>query len=300
MIWLLLLTAAAALASSSSDSPTLLAEDEPTGHRELENVQTVDVETYTVLVGQDAEGTWDWRAWLTTVFESGEQLDGLEEGQGFDAPTLEDAVEEARAWVLAQLGDGMVSETAPALTRRGVRVSGDCSTISVSDIGAWISHAAPIVLEYDVDEPDADTLMRMALGRLFPECGITEGASPSIRGQSWELTRDRVQSVIAKILAGELLSVEPVEDVVAARLVGMSAPATDGEAFWHVGQNNGVKHAVVVIPDDVAGWRWFVWQGPRRKWAEAIRSDAAPTKIQAKADARDWADAYHNIGVSTS
>ncbi|MCG8590677.1 MAG: hypothetical protein MJE66_15405 [Proteobacteria bacterium] len=297
MLWLIALATLAAAAASARNKTTHDEGPLSSGHPRLENVETTEIETYTVMVGQDEAGTWDWRAWLTTVFESEDEIDGLEEGQGFDAPTLDAALADARAWVAAELRGGPLGGTEPAptaLTRRGVRMSGDCSTLSVTDIEAWIDYAGTIVEAYDAEVPRADEVMRLALGRAFPECGFDRGATPSIRGDSWADVVTRVQSTIGKILAGELLSVEAVEDVVAARIVGMSVPSTGGEALWHVGQNNGNRHAIVVRPRSDSEWGWWVWEGPRGKWSEAMRAGAAPSKERARQDATAFADAYFN------
>lgn len=296
MLWLLALVAAAAALGGRKKTLTPTATAEPSGHPRLQNVETFEVETYTILVGQDDEGTWDWRAWLTTVFEGDDELDGLEEGQGFDAETLEAAMDEARAWVAAELHGAAVGGGGPpsplAITRRGVRLSGDCERISVSDIQAWIDYAGPVVESYDAETPLAEDVMRQTLGHLFPECRFAEGIEPSIRGQSWAATRERVQATIDKIVDGVLLSVEPVEDVVAARVVGMSVPATEGGvAMLHTGKNNKKVHAIVVKPGAGGNWSWWLWEGPRRKWSEATKSGSSTTRDIAVQRAKSFADA---------
>jgi len=302
MLWLLALATVALVASAENKNPPP-APVGNSGHVPLNNVDTFEVLTYTVLVGQDEEGNWDWRAWLTTVFESRDEIDGLEEGQGFDWPTREEAEAEARAWAESQLRGplGTSVPVEPAITRRGVRVSGDGSAVSVTDIDAWIAHAAPIIKGHDVESPQADDIMRLTLHGAFPERGFDSGASPSIRGQSWEKTRERVQAVIDKILAGELLSVQPLEEVVAARVLNMSAPTVEGaSAFLHTGANNGNEHAIVVRPMPSGDAAWWVWQGPRRDWDDAAQVGTARDTEEAKGAAKAWADAYYNVGVSTS
>lgn len=285
-MFLLLLLLAGALGKRSPVSQDVVG----TGHPNLSHVEVFELDRYTVLLGQDDQGTWDWRAWLTSVFESGEEVEGLEEGQGFDAKTRDDAVAEAQAWVAGELGQPLASDapSSDAKARRGVRMTGDCSRLTVTDIERWIAYASPIVSSYDVEVPSADEVMARTIGDLFADCDLRHG--PEIRGKSWHATRDRVQATIAKIVAGELLSVAPVEDVVAARIVGMSAPSVEGAvAQWHT-TPGGARRAVVVVPRPDSGAAWWVWAGPRRKWDEAAHVGVAPSVAAGLSDAAAWAN----------
>lgn len=294
MLWILAIIAVFALTKKTTAPPS------GEGPRPLESVAAYKVGPYTVIVGQNELGTWDWRVWTSTVLEGEDDADGLEEAQGFDFETEAAAKAEAMQWVAAQMkpGPGLGVATEPGTVRNGLRASPDCSSISVVDIEQWLAYATPIVRAYDVEEPTGAEALSLTVGGLFPACAE---AMPKIRGKTWEQTAARVDAIIAKIRAGELLSVEEPEEAVAARLVNMSAPKVPGaRALWHNGWN-GRKHSIVLLPGEQPDqWRWFVWEGPRGNFSDAWRRGGATSSGHALIMAKEAADApkHATVGVS--
>lgn len=177
------------------------------------------------------------------------------------------------------------------VNRHGLRVSADCGHVTVQNLEAWLTWAAPAV-DVVAGELDAQKrltggqLMRGVWARAFPEC---KDASPQIRAQSWQRVAKQVQRVVDKLLAGDFIDVHPVGRVLAAKIVGMNPPKVPGRAFFHTAKN-GTKFAVVVDPVETAvgkRWRWRIWQGhvggePRQtgdEGTEAAASNAARTYI---------------------
>jgi len=294
MLWILALLAVAALAKRS-------VQEGSSGHAPLEETTSYKLGPYTVIVGKDEGGLWDWRAWTTKTFENVDDVDGLEQGQGFDHASQAEAKAEAVAWVTATMEPvpgplGLSPAEASGVVRHGVRMSDDCSNVSVTDIEAWLNYATPVVQAYDVEEPTAEGAMMLALGGLFPFCDF-ETSPPKIRGKSWAQTAKRVNSTIEKIRAGELLSVEDPEAVVAARLVNMSVPKIPGAmAVWHTGENNGNRHAIVSLPGAAGQWRYYVWVGPRRGLDEAWKVGVSGSSKDAIREGKRLADEYFNAG----
>jgi len=290
MLWILAILAAYALTKSATKTET--------GHPPLESVTAYKVGKFTVIVGQDDQGTWDWRAWTTDVLEAADDADGLEEGQGFDHASQAAAKAEAMQWVAAQLEPtplGMGTPDAPGTVRHGVRMSPDCDSVAVVNIAAWLDYATPIIQAWDVEAPTGDGAMARTLGALFPGCA---DESTRVRGKSWAQTSSRVQSTIDKIRAGELLSVEEPEEVVAARIVNMSVPRIPGaRAIWHTGANNGNKHAIVSLPGAAGQWRYYVWKNARGALDQAFRAGVAGSSGAAIQAGKAEADTYHNVGV---
>jgi len=190
------------------------------------------------------------------------------------------------------------AEGGPGTQAEGVRIDQDCTQIGVYDLSTWISAAAPIVR--DSGSTDADTLMRKAFFAVFPGCGIEDGNSPEVRGQTWEATKTRVQTVIDKAQAGLLLDPAPNEEVIAARIVGMSVPSVPGaSAINHVGAKNGNLHTIVIRPFGEDGFfRYWVWAGPRTSYDSALFSGTRPTKTAARNEAKSKADNYLNFGTN--
>jgi len=189
-------------------------------------------------------------------------------------------------------------EGGPGTQAEGVRINQECTEIGVYDLSTWIAAAAPIVRESG--STDADTLMRKAFFAVFPGCGIEDGNSPEVRGQTWDATKTRVQNVIDKAQAGLFLDPAPTEEVLAARIVGMSVPSVPGaSAINHVGAKNGNLHTIVIRPFGNDGFfRYWVWQGPRTDYASALFSGTRPTKTAARNEAKSKADNYLNFGTN--
>lgn len=267
---------------------------------ELSEIEVLTYRTYTIVVGKEDDGSWDWRTWSTDVFESIDDLDGTEAALGFDSDNREQAIARAKAWVDQKIDaadrdrqpvppmPSPVSSTGAveALSRRGLRMSGDCGEISVTSLADFSSHAINQIRAYDVENPNAAEIMERTFDSVFPECGIlADGNRPSIRGRPWATVQARVQSVIDKVLANDWLSVAPAEEVLAARMVDMSAPSRQGaQAMW-ITDDDGTRYSFVSLPDGDA-WRWWVWEGSRGDIDDALVQGATPSRKLAESDAR--------------
>jgi hypothetical protein len=266
----------------------------------LENVHDYRVGPYQILVGEAADGSWSWRVYDAAVWAESDDPTGTELAAGYDAADQADALKRAKAWVDARLEEQKPGAGAP-MQAHGLRVSADCGEIQVVDIEQWLAFATPLVRSYEADPLLADDVARVVLDAALPECGLRDrSAKPKIRGTSWDTTMARAQSTIDSIISGELLSVQPPEQVAAARLVGMSAPSVPGSmAEWHTGENNGNVHAIIVTPNrPKEDFLWRVWKGPRRDREDILKFGFSPTRSQAMRDAKQWADMYFNMGVS--
>lgn len=211
---------------------------------------------WTVEVAPYGKG-WQWRVWLTYMYEARAGNDVelekavLETGE---EPTEAAAVQAAKDWIAGQM------QGAPSpLVRRGLRLSGDCERIQVVDLEAWIEHAANVVRQEGA-ELEAGELMAEAFLSVFPEC---EMETPKIRDRTWAQVEASVAQILDKFRSGKFASIEPPEEAIAARLVGMSAPKREGEAFL---MKQGPITYLVVVDRHPNGvwWRAFVWDNPHR------------------------------------
>jgi hypothetical protein len=259
------------------------------GHRDLSRVSGWDVSGYRVVVGMGDDGLWDWRVWKSDVHMSEGDIDGLEEAQGFDSPDERTALARATAWVRRQPD---VPEAGDRQAH-GLRVSQDCSSITVSDLGMWLRFSTPRIETYDVANPQAEVIARVLLDAAFPDCGFRSALRvPTIRGTPWETTMERAQSTIQQIVDGNLLAVQPAEEIVAARLVGMSAPGIpDALAEWHVGTRSGRTYSLVVTPSQPPGRHlWRAWVGAPGRREDIAGTGHELTPARAMTAARAWAD----------
>ena len=292
MLWLLAILAAFALAKKTTPENAI---DEP---RPLESVSAYKIGPFTIIVGQNPDGLWDWRAWTSEVLEEEDDADGMESAIGVDFETHDAARSAAMQWVASQTTPGLGTSTPPGTVRNGLRLSPDCSSVSVVDIEEWLQYATPIIRSYDVEEPTGMEAIDLTIGGLFPSCGDTQ---PKIRGNTWEQTAARIDGIISKIRAGEFLGVEEPEEAVAARIVNMSVPKIPGSrAVWHDGFG-GVRHSIVVLPGESEGqWRWFVWEGPRGNFADAWKRGNATSAGHGIIMGKEAADApkHASVGIS--
>jgi hypothetical protein len=241
---------------------------------------------YTVVISRD-DTAFSWRVWMTDVFESADDAAGLDLAGGME-DTQRKARQAAAQWIASQQAPAPVASVGQAATERaGLRMSGACDSVTVADLDAWIAYALPRIRAYDVEEPQAEEVMRLTLGGAFPACAEPE-AKPKIRGASWSSTARRVQRLIEKIRAGKLISVEEPEVAVAARIVGMSAPRIDGAAAYVVAGWQGAPYAIVLTPEGDR-WRYRVWAGPRASNRDASATGLTDTNAAAAAAANDEA-----------
>lgn len=258
--------------ASEEVTPEEYAGPVTTFHADIFTIQLGEYLVPKPIFGGEA-ATWEWKVWQTGIYEANiGDLAGREVAKG-DATSSQQAEQDARTWIAQEMG-GLGAAPTPdpipspdpspgageAITRVGVRIAADCSAVEVTDLPAWIEYARVYLKTVESQTPNASDLMASAFADAFPECEM--GLDTEIRGQSWVQVAQGVQNVLDKSRAGEFLAVEPVEDVIAARIVGMSVPARDGVAVWHVGKNSGMRFAIVV-EQITGGYTYRVWTGSR-------------------------------------
>lgn len=177
-----------------------------------------------------------------------------------------------------------------SVTRHGLEVGAECTDIKVVNLKTWIDWAAkkirtaaeaetgPFAEEKTVT---GNNVMRWAFGLALPEC---DGVTPTVRGQPWSKVVKGVQRIIAKQFAGTFIDVHSLEVVLAARLVGMSPPAREGQAFYHE-DPTGERYGIVITKTAKGRWRYRIWRGggstrmgrPWTKGATDTQADAVST-----------------------
>ena len=212
---------------------------------------------------------WGWWIWQTPTYEStdGDRDQALASGT---AGTEAQATAAVQQWIGTYAADAGEQP----MVRRGVRVTPDCAQIQVLEIDKWIAHAAPRVRQSGESSTGAE-LMADALLAAFPECEFD--AQTMIRGKPWPDVEQRVDAMLDKFRDGQFASVEPPEEAIAARLLGMSAPARPGEAFL---RDQGETRYLVVVEPHLGGWKAVVWDNP---WREGLPVQQYEKDTQAKA-----------------
>ena len=205
---------------------------------------------------------WEWRAWYTYDEEEADLATGT-------SPSAALAAADARAWAFRQ---------APGLegqTRHGLRW--EAENVEVASLREWIAWASPLLDLEDVDPSEAPMVVSYLFGEAFGDSWQPE----TIRGKTVETITTGVQKAILRLRAGELFDVSEPEEVIAARVVGMSAPKRPGRVEYFA-------RWVLVVDEhpSARGYRWRVW--PNLRIGPAVESGAGPTIDSAAAAARSW------------
>jgi len=296
---LILAASAASKPAGEAEGPSEAPEAPPSVSEIEGDVYTADVLPLEVVAGQIGDRFYWFLFRASDIADDPKETTAPPIGRG-DEATPEKALAAGVDFAenLPPFPAPIGGEGGPGTQAQGVRINEDCTQIGVYDLGMWISHAAPIVRASN--SSDADTLMREAFLSVFGGCGIEDGNSPEIRGQTWDKTKTRVQNAVNKIIEGLMLDPAPNEEVIAARIVGMSVPSVPGaSAINHIGEKNGNLHTIVIRPVGEDGFfRYWVWQGPRTDYATAMFTGTKPTKTAARNEAKSKADNYLNIGTN--
>lgn len=175
-----------------------------------------------------------------------------------------------------------------AASSHGLKMIGSCERIDVVDLKMWIDWASSKIRRaaeresgpFAAEEYSAGSIMRWLFGQVFPAC---KEATPMLRDKSWADVARGAQRVMDKQLSGEFIDVNPIEVVLAARVVGMSAPATTGAAFQRKAPD-GETYSAVITKQASNRWRWRIWRGPRegRPWTKGVETSKAEAVEVAK------------------
>ncbi len=211
------------------------------------------------------------------------------------AGSREEAVEAAMELIDRERG-----KLPEPIRRHGLRLTPDCSRITVQDLGTWIDWAsrkidAAAARARDKDgNVSAGLLMRQVFKRAFPEC---PDATPKVRDRSWAKIARQTQGIIDKEIAGDFIDVHPLSVVLAARLVGMSPPKVPGTAFFYASPKD-LPFAVVVTKTAPGKWRWRIWKD--RRSGEKPRAKGRAASLEAAAaDAKAEISSYTaSVGIS--
>lgn len=152
----------------------------------------------------------------------------------------------------------------------GIVTSGH--TLAVTNLPAWISYASPLVREHLSEGHSADEIIDdiIAGGKDLPP-------ETKLSGKPIAEVRSAVQRVVNELDAGKYRGAPPIDDKIAALIVGM-----DLVRDWAVSQYDG--HVILVRPASSApggggfganqgsAWEYLIWEGDQRGYDENARA----------------------------